>query len=96
MDTSNKLETPKREAWLTIGRYAIPILLGLVVLSVLGIYLWPRPSRHPLEIACEKIEEGMLNEDAIDIVGRPPDHTGTAPGPAPATISYVWRDKEAI
>jgi hypothetical protein len=70
MDPRNRSEIPKREAWLRIGRFAIPIFLGLILLSVLVIYLWPRVPRDPLEIAYEKIKEGMPTEEAIAIVSR--------------------------
>src|SRR5262245_9222564 len=70
MEASNRLERPKREAWLRISRFATPIFLGLVILLVPGIYFWTRESRDPLEIAHEKIEEGMTTEEALAIVGR--------------------------
>src|SRR5262245_55421098 len=70
MDTGNRLETPKREAWLRTGRYAIPVFFGLVIFLVLGIYSWTRESRDPLEIAHEKIEEGMSTQEALAIVER--------------------------
>jgi hypothetical protein len=71
MDASNKLETPKREAWLRIGRFALPIFLGMVVLLGLGIYLLTR--EDPLKTAYEKIEKGMSTQEALQIVGRPED-----------------------
>jgi hypothetical protein len=70
MDATNNLEIPKREAWLRIGRFAIPVFLGFVVLSVLGIYLWPREARDPLKTAYEKIEEGMSAQEVREIVER--------------------------
>ena len=71
MDASNRLEIPKREAWLRIGRFAIPTFLGMVILLVIGIYIWSIVPRDPLEIAYEKIEEGMPTEEALAIVSRP-------------------------
>jgi hypothetical protein len=71
MDASNRLEIPKRAAWLRIGRVAIPMFLGLVFLLVLGIYIRSSVPRDPLEIAYEKIEEGMPTEEAMAIVSRP-------------------------
>src|SRR6516165_2082055 len=70
MDASNKLEIPKREAWLRIRRYAVPIFIGLVILLVLGTYFWTRESRDPLELACEEIEEGMAIHEALGVVKR--------------------------
>ena len=69
MDASNRLETPKRKAWLRIGRFAIPIFVGLVILLGLGIHVWSR-GRDPLEIANAEIVEGISTKEARGIVGR--------------------------
>jgi hypothetical protein len=68
MDASNRLEIPKQEAWLRIGRLAIPIFVGLVVLLVFSIYSWTRDSQDPLKTAYERIEEGMPTQEARKIV----------------------------
>jgi hypothetical protein len=80
MDAINRLGIPKREEWLRIGRYAIPILLGLVILLVLGIFLWSSVPRDPLEIASEKIERGMSTNEAREIVERLDVPAGTIRG----------------
>src|SRR5262249_26533091 len=49
----------------------LAIFFGLILLLVVGICLWSRVPRDPLEIAFEKIEEGMPTEEAMAIVSRP-------------------------
>lgn len=68
MDARNRLETPIRGAWLSNGRFAKLIFLGLVIFSVLGIYFWSSGPRDPLKIVNEKIEMGMSTQEARGIV----------------------------
>src|SRR2546422_827014 len=52
-------------------RFVLVILFGLLGLLVVGVYfsLGRSAPRDPLEIAYEKIEEGMGCAEAMDIVG---------------------------
>jgi len=50
----------------------VAALLGAVLLA-----LYLRLPQHPLAVACDRINEGMPTEEAIAIVGRPPDSGGT-------------------
>jgi len=70
MDAIKRLEISKREAWLRIGRYALPIFLVVAIPLVLGIFLWSSVPRDPLKTACEKIEYGMLSKEVQEIVGH--------------------------
>jgi hypothetical protein len=52
-------------------------VFGLLTLLASALYLWSsRPQRDPLAVAYEKIEEGMLTNEAIAIVGREGDSGG--------------------
>jgi hypothetical protein len=52
-------------------RFVILILFGFLCLLLLGFYLWSRVRPDPLEVAFEKIEDGMPTTEAKAIVGRP-------------------------
>jgi hypothetical protein len=94
MDARDRLEIPERETWLRIGRFAMPVFIGLVVLLGLGIYILSSVPRDPLEIACEKIVEGMSTEEAIAIIGRPRDDAHFWPDIGRRPITHeIWDGK---
>jgi hypothetical protein len=74
------------------------LVIGLIALLMIGLFVFGRYEfvrmtrpRHPLEIACEKILEGMSTEEAIAIVGRAPDDSPVS-SPGGSMDFAVWYD----